>query len=80
MYAKQDGIWNEYDDNNVRQVPGEMVSNSDIYIAFLTRTALFESMNANFCKRIVGIRNMNIQQQQEKPQEQQEQQEKAMTA
>ena len=69
MYAKQDGVWNEYDDNNVRQVPGETVLNNDIYIAFLTRTTLVESMNVDFCKRIGAIRNAHQQQQRQQEQQ-----------
>lgn len=56
MYAKQDGNWNEYDDNDVRQVPGESVADCDTYIAFLTRTNMVEDMNVHFKKRIRTLR------------------------
>jgi len=57
MYAKQNGIWNEYDDNDVRQVPGESVANCDAYVVFLTRTNMIDSMNTQFIKHIRSIRS-----------------------
>jgi hypothetical protein len=57
MYAKQDGIWNEYDDNDVRQVPGESVVDCDVYVAFLTRTNMVDDMNTHFRKHIRSIRS-----------------------
>jgi len=56
MYAKQDGVWNEYDDNNIREVPGETASNADIYVALLTRKSVVNAMNARFCAKISALR------------------------
>ena len=45
MYAKQEEQWYEYDDNTIRNVPGETAMGCDAYIAFLTRKNKVEPMN-----------------------------------
>jgi ubiquitin C-terminal hydrolase len=56
MYAKQERQWYEYDDNDIRNVPGETASNCDTYIAFLSRKNLIESMDVAMRSHIQTLR------------------------
>jgi len=56
MYAKQERQWYEYDDNDIRNVPGETASNCDTYIAFLSRKNLIESTDVAMRSHIQTLR------------------------
>jgi hypothetical protein len=56
MYAKQERQWYEYDDNDIRNVPGETAMNCDTYIAFLSRKNRIESMDVVMRSHIQTLR------------------------
>lgn len=56
MYAKQEQQWYEYDDNDIRNVPGETATGCDAYIAFLSRKNRIESMNLQTLHHIQALR------------------------
>ena len=56
MYAKQEQQWYEYDDNDIRNVPGETATNCDTYIAFLSRKNRIESMDVVMRSHIRTLR------------------------
>lgn len=56
MYARQDGAWNQYDDNSVREVTPDSVITADSYIAFMVPKAHMDSMNHTFAKYIDHFR------------------------
>ena len=56
MYAKQEKQWYEYDDNTIRNVPGETAMGCDAYIAFLTRKNKVEPMNQMMLGQIRSLR------------------------
>jgi len=56
MYAKQEQTWFEYDDNSIRNVPGETVANCDTYIAFLSRKNKINGMNQTMLESIRLLR------------------------
>jgi len=56
MYAKQEEQWYEYDDNTIRNVPGETAMGCDAYIAFLTRKNKVEPMNQMMLGQIRSLR------------------------
>jgi len=62
MYAKQEQSWFEYDDNAIRNVPGETATSSDAYIAFLTRKNRIPAMNQSMLEQIRTLRGVGANQ------------------
>jgi len=56
MFAKQDDVWNEYDDNEVRVSSPERVVSDDSYILFLTPKAKTADMRLEFQETIDALR------------------------
>ena len=61
MYAKQENLWYEYDDNAIQNVPGETATNCDTYIAFLSRKNKLEKMNLQMRQQIQLLRESQTQ-------------------
>jgi ubiquitin C-terminal hydrolase len=62
MYAKQERQWYEYDDNDIRNVPGETAANCDTYIAFLSRKTNLELVNVEMRCNIHILRSNQTKQ------------------
>ena len=72
MYAKQEQQWYEYDDNAIRNVPGETAAHCDTYIAFLSRKNKVESMNTHMQHQVQLLRAAQVVKVQQGKQEKQE--------